>query len=55
MKSSRFDPGSTSKTLNLSLLWFNEWSGSENLAYRVSYHFHKFKEKDKYQVHHVNK
>ena len=32
MTSSRFDPGSTSKTLNLSLLRFNERSGSENLA-----------------------
>ena len=31
MMSSRFDPGSTSKTLNLFLLRFNEWSGSENL------------------------
>ena len=34
MTSSRFDPGSTSKTLNLSLLWFNEWSRSENLDVR---------------------
>ena len=33
MTSSRFDPDSTSKTLNLSLLRFNERSGSENLAY----------------------
>ena len=32
MTSSRFDLGSTSKTLNLSLLRFNERSGSENLA-----------------------
>ena len=31
MTSSRFDLGSTSKTLDLSLLRFNEWSGSENL------------------------
>ena len=31
MTLSRFDPGSTSKTLNLSLLRFNERSGSENL------------------------
>ena len=31
MTSSRFDPGSTSKTLNLSLLQFNERSESENL------------------------
>ena len=31
--SSRFDSGSTSKTLNLSLLRFNEWSGSENLEW----------------------
>ena len=31
MMSSRFDPGSTSKTLNLSLLRFNERSGFENL------------------------
>ena len=33
MTSSRFDLGSTSKTLNLSLLRFNERSGSENLAH----------------------
>ena len=33
MTSSRFDPDSTSKTLNLSLLRFNERSGSENLTY----------------------
>ena len=33
MTSSWFDLGSTSKTLNLSLLWFNEWFGSENLGY----------------------
>ena len=32
MTSSRFDLGSTSKTLNLSLLRFNERSGSENLV-----------------------
>ena len=32
MMSSRFDPGSTSKTLNLSLLQFNEQSGSKNLT-----------------------
>ena len=32
MMSSRFDPGSTSKILNLSLLRFNERSGSKNLA-----------------------
>ena len=32
MMSSRFDYGSTSKTLNLSLLLFNEQSESENLA-----------------------
>ena len=32
MMSSRFDYGSTSKTLNLSLLLFNERSGSENLG-----------------------
>ena len=31
MMPSRFDIGSTSKTLNLSLLRFNEQSGSENL------------------------
>ena len=30
--SSRFDPGSTSKILNLSLLRFNERFGSENLG-----------------------
>ena len=33
MMSSWFDLGSTSKTLNLSLLWFNEWFGSGNLGY----------------------
>ena len=32
MVRSRFDLGSTSKTLNLSLLWFNERSGSENIG-----------------------
>ena len=32
MTSLRFDPDSTSKTLNLSLLQFNERSGSENLT-----------------------
>ena len=32
MTSSRFDLGSTSKTLNLALLRFNERSGSENLT-----------------------
>ena len=32
MTSSRFDSSSTSKTLNLSLLLFNERSGSENLG-----------------------
>ena len=32
MTSSRFDPDSTSKTLNLFFLRFNEQSGSENLA-----------------------
>ena len=32
MTSSWFDPGSTSKTLNLFFLRFNEQSGSENLA-----------------------
>ena len=31
MTSLRFYPGSTSKTLNLSLLRFNERSGSKNL------------------------
>ena len=31
MMSLRFDPGSTSKTLNLSFLRFNERSESENL------------------------
>ena len=31
MTSSRFDPGLTSKILNLSLLWFNERFGSKNL------------------------
>ena len=31
--SSRFDPSSTSKPLNLSLLRFNEQSGSENLGF----------------------
>ena len=33
MTSSRFDSGSTSKTLNLSLLRFNKRSGSENFAH----------------------
>ena len=38
MTSSQFDPGSTSKTLNLSLLRFNERSGFENLAHiRVAF------------------
>ena len=32
MTSLRFDPDSTSKTLNLFLLWFNERYGFENLA-----------------------
>ena len=32
MMSSRFDPGSTSKILNLSLLRFNERFGFENLG-----------------------
>ena len=32
MMSSRFNPSSTSKTLNFSLLQFNERSGSENLG-----------------------
>ena len=31
----QFDLGSTSKTLNLSFLRFNERSRSENLGYRV--------------------
>ena len=34
MTSSRFDLGSTSKTLNLSFLGFNERSGFENLDFR---------------------
>ena len=33
MTSSRFNFGSTSKTLSLSLLLFNERSGSENLTH----------------------
>ena len=36
MTSSRFDLGSTSKTLNLSLLRFNERSGSENLGWTIN-------------------
>ena len=36
MMSSRFDPGSTSKTLNLFLLRFNERSRSENLGKNTS-------------------
>ena len=32
MMSSQFDPGSTSKTLNISLLRFNERSGFQNLG-----------------------
>ena len=36
MTSSWFDPGSTSKTLNLSLLRLNERYGSENLDFRLS-------------------
>ena len=35
MTSSWFDLDSTSKTLNLSLLWFNKRSGFENLAGQV--------------------
>ena len=39
MMLSRFDPGSTlvrpQKTLNLSLLRFNEWSESENLDWET--------------------
>ena len=42
MTSSRFDPGSTSKTLNLSLLRFNKRSGSENLAPVYCSRTHKF-------------
>ena len=34
MTSSRFDPSSTSKTLNLSFLRFNEQFESENLDFR---------------------
>ena len=37
MTSSRFDLDSTSKTLNLSLLRFNERSGSENFIYKSAY------------------
>ena len=37
MTSSRFDLGSTSKTLNLSFLRFNERSGSENFVYKSVY------------------
>ena len=36
MTSSRFDLGSTLKTLNLSLLWFNEQFGSENFGLQTS-------------------
>ena len=36
MTSSLFDPDSTSKTLNLFLLWFNERSESENLGYGLN-------------------
>ena len=36
MTSSRFDPSSTSKTLNLFLLQFNERSRSENLGKNTS-------------------
>ena len=36
MTSSRFDLGSTLKTLNLSLLRFNERFGSENLGPQTS-------------------
>ena len=32
MTLSRFDLDLTSKPLNLSFLWFNEWFGSENIA-----------------------
>ena len=34
MTSSRFDPDSTSKTLNISLLRFNEWFRSKNLVHK---------------------
>ena len=36
MMSSRFDPSSTSKPLNLSLLRFNKRSGSENHGFKWS-------------------
>ena len=38
MTSSRFDLDSISKTLNFSLLRFNEWFGSENLGYKAFGH-----------------
>ena len=36
MMSSWFDLGSTLKTLNLSILRFNDRSGSENLGFELS-------------------
>ena len=42
MTSSRFDPGLTLKTLNLSFLPFNEQSGSENLVYIYIYIYIEF-------------
>ena len=45
MMSLRFDPGSTSKTLNLSLLRFDEWFGSENLGqlgFQIFHYFFKY-------------
>ena len=46
MTSSRFDPSSTSKTLNLFLLRFNERSGSENLVHKVKKKPNKNKNKN---------
>ena len=42
MTSSWFDPGSTSKTLNLSLLRFSERSGSENLEIYINLMYVQF-------------
>ena len=39
MTSSWFDLGLTSKILNLSFLWFNERSESENLANQSRYYY----------------
>ena len=44
MTSSRFDLSLTSKTLNLSLLRFNERSGSENFAHNNARHARRVSE-----------